>query len=116
MFFYIFLILLAVWIVPKMVRGYLFVHRLKKQARNMYEQMYNGTGQAASDRRQTRRPGWSAATPRRKKIDPSVGEYVKFQEITVTGSETPQAESADKRDTPYTVEQQITDVTWEDIK
>lgn len=110
---YILLIVLAVWLVPKLVRGYLFVHRLKKQARSMYEQMYNTDPQPKQQSK--RRPGWSGPAQRRKKIDPSVGEYVKFQEIAVTDS-TSQSDTAGSHDTTYTVEQQITDAEWEDIK
>ncbi len=112
---YILLIILAVWLVPKLVRGYMFIHRIKKQTRTMYEQMYNNDPRARQQQqRSSRRPGWSAPTQRRKKIDPNVGEYVKFQEITVT--ETTQQSADDTSRTTYTVEQQITDAEWEDIK
>lgn len=112
---YLLLIILAVWLVPKLIRGYLFVHRIKKQARTMYEQMYNNNpGTQQQQRRSSRRPGWSAPTQRRKKIDPEVGEYVKFQEITVT--ETTQQPTGDTPHTSYPIEQQITDAEWEDIK
>lgn len=110
MFLYIFLIILAVWIVPRIVRGYLFVHRIRKQARSMYEQMYNTAGPQPGNPTK-RRPGWSAPAPRRKKIDPEIGEYVKFQEIAVTETDTARSE-----DTTYTVEQQVSDAVWEDIK
>lgn len=46
--------------------------------------------------------------PPKKKIDPTVGEYVQFTEVTETRT-TP------KGDTATTTEQQVTDVTWEDL-
>ncbi|MDE5635984.1 MAG: DUF4834 family protein [Muribaculaceae bacterium] len=107
------LILIAIWIVPKLIRGYMFVHRIRKQTRRMYEQMYNNgfgqgdtSGKKTSDNYSTQ---GSHSQRRRKKIDPSVGEYVSFEEIsdTRTTSQSPHAN--------YTIEQQVSDAEWEDI-
>lgn len=80
----------------------------------MYEQMYNngfgrdnmhGNNTSANDNR----PSGSGNQQRRKKIDPSVGEYVSFEEISAT-----RTTSQDTQAT-YTVEQQVSDAEWEDI-
>lgn len=108
----LFLIILAIWIGPKLIRGAMFVHRVRKQTRSMFEQMH-GTQDAEP---RARKAGWSSPTPRRKKIDPSVGEYVKFQEVA-DDADAPSRHSFDADDTStYTVEQQVTDAEWEDIK
>lgn len=47
----------------------------------------------------------------KKKIDPTVGEYVEFTETVETSTrQTPEGEETSVR-----VEQQITDVQWEDL-
>jgi len=92
----------------------MFVHRLKKQTRDMYEQMYNSTS-GEQQRKETRRKGgWSSPIKRRKKIDPAVGEYVKFQEIKETGT-SQSTPPPDRGGSTYTVESQITDAEWEEI-
>ena len=108
-------IIFLIWIVPKLIRGFLFVNNIKKQSRQMYEQMYNG---ARRETQQSRREaGWSEPQPHRKKIDPNVGEYVAFQEITTTTeTETTTTDHATgANETTYTVEQQVTDAEWVDI-
>ncbi len=59
-----------------------------------------------------RKAGWTKAAIRKKKIGKDVGEYVKFSEITV--SEHDRKSGGDTR-TDYTIEQQITDIEWEDL-
>lgn len=58
-------------------------------------------------RGQTRRPPEQPAKPK-KKIDPTVGEYVQFTEVAET-------RTAPDGTTTETRESQITDVTWEDL-
>ncbi len=66
---------------------------------------------AESQKQASRKGGWTAPVARRKKIDPEVGEYVKFKEVETTTQSAPT--TGDTRQT--TVEQQIEDVKWEDI-
>lgn len=110
---FIFLIF-AIWLVPKLVRGYMYVHRARSQMRDIYNQMYGGGTTAADDRKQRRRKsGWSApARQKRKKIDPNVGEYVKFEEIK---TDTTTTDSSGHTSSTHTVEQQVTDVEWVDL-
>lgn len=50
---------------------------------------------------------------KKKKIDPNVGEYVAFTEIDVTEES---AQTSGNSRTTVRAEEQITDITWEDIK
>lgn len=67
--------------------------------------------QAAEQQRQ-RRSARQQQPPRpKKKIDPTVGEYVEFTETTVNRTETDGTATTISTET----EQQITDITWEDL-
>lgn len=109
-----FLILLFIFFIWPLIRVGLTVSRVRKQARQAYEQMYNqNCGGAGAQQKRTRKPGWNAsATPRKKKIDASVGDYVPFEEV----SEVSNARTDSSGRTSFTVEQQITDAEWEEIK
>lgn len=111
------LIILAVWLIPKLIRGFIIINKAQKQVRNIYDQMYNGASdQQAAQTSRERKPGWTAPTRHRKKIDPEVGEYVKFQEIDVKeASETTIDSSTGGTTTSFKVEQQVTDAEWEEI-
>ena len=65
-----------------------------------------------------RKAGWTKARIKKKKIPADVGEYVKFTEITTAEESrtTTKQAGADGNQSTVTVEQQITDVEWEDIK
>lgn len=52
--------------------------------------------------------------PRKKKIDPNVGEYVAFEEIKASTTVTESTESDGS--TRIEVESQIEDAVWEEIK
>ena len=98
------------WLLPWFVR-----HRMRKMQDNMrqaYEQAYGsqsntGTNGRAADSRST-------AGRRGKRIDPSVGEYVQFEEITEDTATTVETDAAG--DTTITTESQIEDAVWEDVK
>lgn len=109
-------LILFVW---KLIQAYLIVRKAREQARKIFEQMYGGadTSQTAADREQ-RKPGWSTPAERKKKIDPEVGEYVKFQEISVAETTETTEKSGSTTTTTTTttvVEQQVIDAEWEDI-
>lgn len=62
--------------------------------------------------RQQQKKGQQQPQPpaHKKKIDPTVGEYVEFTEtVTQTRTKTPEGEET------TTIEQQITDIQWEDL-
>ncbi|MCM1449266.1 MAG: DUF4834 family protein [Clostridiales bacterium] len=107
------LIILFFWFLPRILR-WLMIYMVKKKTASMYEQMF---GQAYNSQQQQqqrrRRGGWSAPEKKRKKIDSNVGEYVQFQEVKVT--ETTNS-STEENTQGYTVEQQVSDAEWEEIK
>lgn len=79
-----------------------FVHRARKGIRDAFRGTSNSDDSEQSN-----------ATPRRsKKIDPNEGEYVAFEDITISATETSDNK---QQHTRYTVEQQIVDAEWEDI-
>ena len=86
--------------------------RLYRQWRRATEPLRRAYEQAEEENRR-RASGQPPA--KRKKIDPKVGEYVKFEEIFVeTEIKTDESGSETTR-TTITVESQIEDAEWEDI-
>ncbi len=59
--------------------------------------------------------GWSAPHPRKKKIDPSAGDYVRFTNLPPEDP-APADPSASRSSATIEVEQQTVDVTWEEIR
>ncbi len=104
--FCLFLVCL-IWFV---VRRLMWLIRPMSQLHRAYRQAQSKAREASRPRE--RKGGWSTPRYRRKKIDGDVGEYVKFTETsaTVTASERPDGS------TGVRVEEQITDVEWEDVK
>lgn len=70
-----------------------------------------GAQRPANGAQKPRGGGWSGMRRKKKKIDPEVGEYVKFKEMPADTPEPPATETVE-----FTVEQQITDVEWEEIQ
>lgn len=95
------------------------VDTAKRRAREMSDAYRRAAGidpdeerrQEAERRHASRKGGWTAPAPRPKKIDPSVGEYIKFKEVESDSA------SATARDESRSIvtEQQVEDVKWEDI-
>ncbi len=105
-FFIALLIILLVWFF--LIAPFVRLIRVSRQWRDAF------SGAARQQRQSNRRREPRSQTPRapKKKIDPSVGEYVEFTETTSTTSAT---ESDGTRETTTVTESQITDVTWEDL-
>lgn len=111
--FFIFVVVWPLW------RLWRVMGNIKKRQQDYINQMFGGARPEQEDipRDSRRKGGWSRpAGKKRKKIDPEVGEYVKFHEITV---ETDTARTTDTGDddstrTVYT-ESQIEDVEWTDL-
>lgn len=93
--------------------------KVARQQQQAYEQMYE---RARRQQREERRGGWSAQSSsassysshrgQSKRIDPSVGEYVDYEDIE---GETRSADGQ-KTETSFIAESQIVDAEWEDIK
>ena len=109
---FLLLVILAIWIVPKLVRGYMLVSKMRRTMRDMQDQMYGNAAPHEGPRK--RKGGWTDPINRRsKKIDASVGEYVKFEEVK---EETTERESRQSSGGGYYVtEQQISEAEWEDL-
>ena len=116
-FLIIALLLFLFWPVIKAV---LAVNKARNQARQMYEQAQR----AAEDEARRRRPGgWSSPAgngyDRRrqpgKKINPNEGEYVEWEDISVSSSTYTAQTDTDSGRTRFTAEEQVIDVEWEDL-
>lgn len=108
------LILLFIFIIWPVIRVAWTVHKLRSQARKAYEQMYQqATGQSGRQASgQPRKAGWSRPEPPVKKIHREDGEFVSFEEITVS------AYGKEPRETPRAdikPDQQIEDADWEEV-
>ena len=143
MLFKILLLLLLYFLIIKPAfRIWSAYRNARRQMRDMQDAFRRATGNTGApdgapqdDRRSGngRKAGWSTPVQKPKKIDPTTGEYVKFQEVTVT--ETTQSASSghasakngssqgsssqsgsSSTETGIITEEQITDITWEDIK
>lgn len=77
-------------------------------------EVFGGKSRSADDRGGKADAGSSQSAPARsgKKIDPSVGEYVEFEEVQHYES----TETDGRREVKFETEEQITDVEWEDVK
>lgn len=111
--FFIFVVVWPLW------RLWRVMGNIKKRQQDYINQMFGGARPAGEDtpRDSRRKGGWSRpAEKKRKKIDPEVGEYVKFHEITVETDTTSTTETGtdDTTRTVYT-ESQIEDVEWTDL-
>ncbi len=103
--FFLLFIFIIVPVLVTLVRAAFFVHRARKSVRDAFRGMDNGDGGSGQQ-------DCTARHRRSKKIDPRDGEYVAYEEIAVSASETADNGRHSMR---YTVEQQIVDAEWEDI-
>lgn len=104
--FWAFFIWLGFWLFKGLFRGY----RLYRQSRRAFNDLFGNSGRGPKQQ-----AGKKQSPPKpRKKIDPSVGEYVHYEEVEVT-AETVKDSETKKTTTKITVEEQIVDVEWEDI-
>lgn len=123
MTFILFLILLF-FAVPYIVRlllrlfSWYIRRKVAHQQQQAYEQMYE---RARQQQREQRRGGWTGQSAssssyshrgQGKRIDPSVGEYVDYEDIECSTRSTDDTNT----ETSFTAESQIVDAEWEDIK
>lgn len=105
--FFILLILFVWFILLPALKVYRAYSNLRKQARDFFG------GNPRTDKQTPHGDPSRAPKPKRKKIDPNIGEYVEFEEITVSTTST--SENGHTT-TNYRRESQVTDVEWEDIR
>ena len=106
MYLLLFFVQIFYWFI---IRPYLKVRKVMKNAQRQANEFFGGgSSYGANNYGQS---SGQAHYPRRhhKKIDPDVGEYIEFEELTsiTTYSYT---------ETHYEIEDQIEDADWEDIK
>lgn len=119
----ILLLLFIFFIVIPLVRIGIRVWTLQRQWRRAQQQMadaFAGAGRDASSAaggagRQERR-GPQRPPRRKKKIDPSVGEYVFFEEIHTETTTDSTSGTAGVGKTKFRAESQVEDAVWEEIK
>lgn len=113
------LLLFIFFIVIPLVRVMWTVNSMRRKARKAMEQMADRQKREARRRESERRPGgWSPARSTEKIFSKSDGEYVEFEEVSVTV----ESERAAADEPPHrrmrkgaSMEQRIIDVEWEDI-
>lgn len=122
LFFLFLLVVLFIFVVRPLFKLWRTYSKLKKGDFSVFGDLF---GQPGSQKQTSaygtdghRKAGWTKARIKKKKIPADVGEYVKFTEITTAEESriTTEQAGADGNQSTVTVEQQITDVEWEDIK
>lgn len=110
------LILVVCFVVIPLFRGWLALRRMRRQAREAYE---DAAREAERRRRANRRGGWSAPDDARrqaKRYGSTDGEYVEWEEVAVETQTSRTTESTDGQSRQTVTESQVTDVEWEEIK
>ena len=105
-----------IWLLYRLARIFFALYKAKRQARDFFADMFgnpNGAQGQSSKRKKKDKTPKTPVTP--KKIDPTVGEYIKFEEIEVTATEQTKTYSDGTTRSSFKVEEQIVDVEWEDI-
>lgn len=111
-FFGLLLIILAIFILQPLIRGFLAVRRYQNQMKSGYRQATSTNGSGAS--RASRAGGWSGPMRRhRKVITREMGEYVAFEDVAVNATVT---EPDGTRNTATIEEEQVIDAEWEEIR
>lgn len=122
LFFLFLLVVFFIFVVRPLFKLWRTYSKLKKGDFSVFGDLF---GQRGSQKQTSaygtdghRKAGWTKARIKKKKIPADVGEYVKFTEITTAEESrtTTEQAGADGNQSTVTVEQQITDVEWEDIK
>ncbi len=122
LFFLFLLVVFFIFVVRPLFKLWRTYSKLKKGDFSVFGDLF---GQPGSQKQTSaygtdghRKAGWTKARIKKKKIPADVGEYVKFTEITTAEESrtTTKQAGADGNQSTVTVEQQITDVEWEDIK
>lgn len=102
------------WVLPRLM-PYLLKWIIKRRV-NEFGRRMQAQADAAFGGAHDQAPEPEGPKPRKKKIDPNVGEYVRFEEVTVTTAENVTDDGETQRvDRSVKIEDQIIDVEWEDL-
>lgn len=94
--------------------GWWVSRKITSQARKAYSNAFGGMDPSDSGRSASASSAGAYSQPvRKKRIDPSVGEYVDYEEIN---AETSYTASDGATTENFVAESQIVDVEWEDIR
>lgn len=115
-FLLLFIFFIVIPLCRALWRGWQFHRRWREATRGMRDAFARASGTAADGSDKRRQP--HSAPAKKKKIDPSVGEYVAFEEIHVSSTESTQTrtDAAGRTHTTVHTESQIEDAVWEDIR
>lgn len=112
------LVLLFYFVVRPLWHVYTAVRNQQQATRDFMRSMGfepgNGSSRPGGFGRRRRREEPKQPEPKKKKIDPNIGEYVDYEEVGTVSTYT--ETTADKGSSRVVVEQQIVDAEWEDIK
>lgn len=112
--FFILLIVIFFFVIPA-IRVAVTVHRVRKRTRQFFDNARQAAeGGANRSSTKERKPGWSEPTPHNKVYRPADGEYVEWEEVTITHTETSQT-TDNQGNTHLRVDSQVIDVEWEDV-
>lgn len=105
---------ILIFIVAGVVRTLVYANRLRRAVRDMFT---GGAANPADDERGNRyrrsRRREQPKTAPAKKIGRDVGEYIEFEEVAV--KQTAADAATGRRSESVRVEQQVTDIEWEDL-
>ena len=115
-FIILFIFIFLGWLLPRIL-PYLLRWAIRRRVNKFAEQMRGAANSAAAG---TQGYGSHPPKPKRpkKKIDPDMGEYIRFEENNVETDQTDTDDPATgtrRVDTSVKVEDQIVDVEWEDL-
>ncbi len=109
------LLLLLFWLLWTLAKPFVRIYRnVRRAQRGEWINLNDFFGTPGAQRpadagRKSRAGGWSGIRKTKKKIDPAVGEYVKFKEMPAD------PDATHNGSVEFTVEQQIVDVEWEEV-
>lgn len=128
--FTILILFFAGFIIWNIIKVMWRVHQLRNNPEAFFRQVFGQQAQPRQAPRRERPGGWSAAPARPKRYAPADGEYVRFEEITVTETNGAGSPSSASTDVPPAREQRqsgqstrsghrpeprIDDADWEEI-
>ncbi|MDE7412049.1 MAG: DUF4834 family protein [Paramuribaculum sp.] len=111
------LILFIIFILIPIIRTALTMNRIRRQAREFFNNARQ-TADAGANRSRTkeRKPGWSKPSPRKKVYRQADGEYVDWEEVSISETQTSYTSTTDSNGyTEIKADTQVTDVEWEEI-